>query len=362
MKNKIEQLEIKNFKSLKHVKFKCKRINLFIGKPNVGKSNILEALSLFVAPYGDHNKKLLEDYIRYENLRNLFFDQDRKNQIEVITNFGFASLRFPPDSVSQYDIMIGPDIQLLGLMKEQEGLINLNDTNSVYSQYLANLNKKQLITRPYYNWVTEDGKMNPSVWLDKGYNTPVKKYHFKPLTKHTSRFSLFLSPPFGDNLYTILEGNPKLYAECTHFFNEYKLDLLLDTVNEKLEVQKRVGNRVYKIPYSLAADTLQRYIFYLMAIETNKDSVLIFEEPEAHCFPPYIEQMSQRIIDSETNQFFIATHSPFVLNTILENAKKEDVSIFTASYKNFQTHITPLTDRELENMLNYGYDIFSTLK
>ncbi len=362
MKNRIEQLEIKNFKSLKHVKFNCKRINLFIGKPNVGKSNILEALSLFIAPYGDQSKKLLEDYIRYENLRNLFFDQDRKNQIEVITNLGFASLRFPPDSVSQYDIMIGPDQGLLKIMKEEDRLISIGDPNSVFGQYIREMDIKKLANKPYYNWINEDGKVHPSGTIDNRYNTPIKKYHFKSLAKHTSRFSLFLRPPYGDNLYSILEDNSKLYDECTHFFNEYKLDLLLDTVNEKLEVQKRVGNRVYKIPYSLAADTLQRYIFYLMAIETNKDSILLFEEPEAHCFPPYIQQMSRRIIDSEVNQFFIATHSPFVLNTIIENAKKEDVAVFTASYKGFQTHITHVTDKELSDMLNYGYDIFSRIK
>ena len=43
-----ENIKIENFKSLRHIELNdCKRINIFIGKPNVGKSNILEALSLF---------------------------------------------------------------------------------------------------------------------------------------------------------------------------------------------------------------------------------------------------------------------------------------------------------------------------
>ena len=42
-------IEIKRFKSIKHIVLKeCKRINLLIGKPNVGKSNILEALTAFI--------------------------------------------------------------------------------------------------------------------------------------------------------------------------------------------------------------------------------------------------------------------------------------------------------------------------
>ena len=38
----VKTLEVKNFKSIKHLKLNCKRINIFIGEPNTGKSNILE--------------------------------------------------------------------------------------------------------------------------------------------------------------------------------------------------------------------------------------------------------------------------------------------------------------------------------
>ena len=42
----IEQLSIKNFKSIKDLKIPCKKLNVFIGEPNSGKSNIIEALAL----------------------------------------------------------------------------------------------------------------------------------------------------------------------------------------------------------------------------------------------------------------------------------------------------------------------------
>lgn len=48
----IQNIHIENFKSAKNVELTdCKRINLLIGKPNVGKSNLLEALSLFCLPF-----------------------------------------------------------------------------------------------------------------------------------------------------------------------------------------------------------------------------------------------------------------------------------------------------------------------
>ena len=42
----IPNILIKNFKTIKELQFDCKRLNLFIGDANTGKSNILEAFSL----------------------------------------------------------------------------------------------------------------------------------------------------------------------------------------------------------------------------------------------------------------------------------------------------------------------------
>ncbi len=61
----IKTLEIKNFKSIKHLKLDCKRVNVFIGKPNTGKSNILESVGIFSLPFVNEN---LKDIIRFENM------------------------------------------------------------------------------------------------------------------------------------------------------------------------------------------------------------------------------------------------------------------------------------------------------
>src|SRR5271156_5569623 len=119
MNNQITELEINNFKSIKHIKMDCKRINVIIGRPNVGKSNILEALALYNAPYGDSNKKMLSDYIRYEKLSNLFFDLERKNPITIKSNLGFTILRQMKDSFGNtYEAFMSPDNQLIQKIEE----------------------------------------------------------------------------------------------------------------------------------------------------------------------------------------------------------------------------------------------------
>jgi AAA15 family ATPase/GTPase len=124
---------------------------------------------------------------------------------------------------------------------------------------------------------------------------------------------------------------------------------------------KELGNEIILLPFSSMADTLQRLIFFKTAIASNANSVLLFEEPEAHAFPPYIVHITQDIIKSETNQFFITTHSPFVVNDFLENAI-DDLAIFVVDYKDKQTIVKALTKEQLDEMYEYGIDLFSNLE
>ena len=79
----IDKLSIRNFKSIKELDLDCKRINLFIGEPNTGKSNILEALGL-LSWCGYINTGLIE-YVRFQGLDNLFYDGllDKPIQIKI---------------------------------------------------------------------------------------------------------------------------------------------------------------------------------------------------------------------------------------------------------------------------------------
>lgn len=88
METIINHIHISNFKSLKDVTLdQCRRINLIIGKPNVGKSNLLEAMSLFCLPYLKYTRKRsIQQFIRTENDAELFFDGHVDSPISVKTN------------------------------------------------------------------------------------------------------------------------------------------------------------------------------------------------------------------------------------------------------------------------------------
>ena len=68
--------------------------------------------------------------------------------------------------------------------------------------------------------------------------------------------------------------------------------------------------------------------------------------------------------DENNNQFFIATHSPYVINDFMENLKKDDYSIYTVGYdkETGETLIRRMTDEELHEIYQYGVDLFLNLE
>ena len=127
---------------------------------------------------------------------------------------------------------------------------------------------------------------------------------------------------------------------------------------------KRVSSGIFSIPYELVADTLQRVIFYKTAVLSNKEKVLLFEEPEAHMFPPYISKFTSDVVhDENKNQFFITTHSPFVLNDLMDNLKSDELAIYIVSYKKEtgETLIYRLNEEDMHEAYQFGYDFFMNI-
>jgi AAA15 family ATPase/GTPase len=363
MKNPITTLHIQNFKTIKDLEVKPKRINIIIGKPNVGKSNFLEALSLLGAGYSPIGSKFMSEFIRYNKLEDLFYDKVTSDPIIVETNLGLAYIKHLP--FENFAFVLAPSIKELDKVNIENDFLQKirNDFASKEEKFDSNGHQFPFFIHPYINQKGDIGDKNNYVrWF-----SPVKSYKFKDgIAYNSDRRAMFLFPPHGQNLYTIIDSSKHkrdgVLKEIADFFKEYKLQFAIRQSDTTFEVQKKVKSVVYPFAYELIADTLQRMIFNIAAIESNKESILLFEEPEAHSFPPYIKLFAEKIIKSKSNQFFITTHSPFILNTIIENTPLEQVSVFIATYDKFQTKMKELTKSELEEMLNYGNDIFFSPK
>ena len=299
----------------------CRRINLFIGRPNVGKSNILEALSLFSIPFLSENpSKKLSNLLRIENEVELFYDGNTEKDIVIKTEIGDCYLSYNP----------------------KDGLL-----------------AKVGVFHNFFIVLKIDSKLNTQTVKKSGYfELPVKRYNYNPNIKYKKSHAKYLIPPFGYNLLSIIENYDRLKSDIYKLFREYGLNVAFDKASQSIKIIRTKGNEIFLIPYNSIADTLQRVIFYKSAIESNRDSVLLFEEPEAHSFPPYMTHITQEMIYKKDCQFFVATHSPFILNDLIENSRDE-LAVFVVDYENHETKVRKLSDQELHDVFQNGVDLFT---
>ena len=341
----INTLEINRFKSVKSLTLNCRKINLFIGEPNTGKSNILEALGLLsFLSYGLPSGSNAQDFCRFEGTLDLFCDGVRDEPLEVRCDDVKFSLR---ESSGRFiGLLETSNPQLVGIgtpgvpAPAQPGVLVENQIGDH-----SGIRPFDYLRRPEACKISE-----------------LKFYRFRVRTTFDQHISDFLLPPSGGNLLSVLVANRELRAAASDPFRSRGLRLGLRPQENKIEVIKSLEDDIIiSHPYSLASETFQRLTFYQAAILSNHDSVLVFEEPESHSFPYHTKFLAEQIaLDENGNQYFIATHNPYFLLPVLEKANKEDVAVHIVYYEDYQTKTRELAPEDLAELAEI--DVFTNLE
>ena len=310
---KINNIEISNFKSIDHLEINdCNKINVIIGMPNAGKSNILEALGLY--GFVENNRDLV-DFVRYQYDYELFFKGISNNQISIILN----------------------DKTKLNIINKNH--FNASEFNKIENTYL---------------------KYKLDFLTNEPFLSEIKKYNFDN-TKKQQRQDAVLEFPFGENIGQVISMNNVLRDEVSKYLTFNGLKMVIKAGTFELVLQKDLEDgTVFELPYNMIADTLQRLIFYKAAIMSNQNAVLLFEEPEAHCFEPYILEFTNAVkYDENDNQFFIVTHSDFIIQEFLRDEEsKEKTNIYLVNNVNGETKVKLLDKNKNENVYEFGMNPF----
>ena len=346
-----DRLEIRNFKSVEHVDLDCRRVNVLIGEPNTGKSNILEALGLVSYVGYSDTPATLQEFVRYDEVSNMFYDGDLGRKVEI----ALGGIGEPIGN--EYHMRRWDRLQL-----------QFSD-----GRFDGGIDEVRLVLDQSSEEISSDEHQNYSIWGDyqylnvQQYNSArrfvdyCKFYRFAPMSVFPEKASAFLLPPSGANFMSLLLQDRELRAEVREPFMSRGLRLGLRPQENRIEVLKDFEDIIVSHPYHLASDTFQRLVFYMAALHTNSDSVLVFEEPEAHAFPYYTKYLAERIaLDERGNQYFISTHNPYFLLPILEKTLIDDIAVFITYYEDYRTKIMQLSPDDLPRIMD-EIDVFSNI-
>ncbi|MGC8970359.1 MAG: AAA family ATPase [Conexivisphaera sp.] len=326
----IRELRVRNFKSLRDVSLSCRRINVIIGEPATGKSNLLEVIGVLSWPGRGH----LRDFVRMDDMTDLFYAHDLRNAVSI--------------SAGDLEIRISASGGGYAFESRKAG----NPPSGLRYALNADGTLRQIALQE----IALQGV--PS-------EHEVFKFYRFPASGISGNVQdeRYLLPPDGRNLSTIVLTNGGLREAARSIVMRYGLKLVFVKPDERMEFQMELEEGVVvSFAPRLVSDTILRLIFNLAAVESNRDSVVALEEPEAHTFPYYTKYLAERIaLGGDGNQFFITTHNPYFLMSVLEKARKDEVAVHVARLEGNQTRVRTLGDEEMEEMMDLGADVFFNL-
>ncbi len=334
----IKKLHVENFKSIKNLDIDCSRVNIFIGEPNTGKSNILESVGILSFPYTFD----LKDFVRYSRISNIFYNSDINIPIKVTYTVDVnlkSNLQniTPPNVEVEHNLIIDYSIDNVFEIKAS-GADFLNSTfNSTY--------RKTDGHNIGYSY-SETSNLAPPL---------IRFFRFKKIKFEKSDMYV-LKPPDGSNLMNVIQTNKEIRQFAAELIAPFDFKFRLSTESGNIEFSREYENVIFDFPFELLSDTFIRMIMLFAAIETSQKHVLVLEEPETHVFPFYNEQLAL-LVANNANQFFIATHNPYFLNMVINKTPTNDLKVFKITYKDSQTLANPIDKNTLQKFVINDNDI-----
>lgn len=331
----IHTLEIENFKSIRSMKLKPKRVNVFIGEPNSGKTNILEALSL--QSVAAIEQTFFKKIIRVKQGYELFHNQNTESPIRIDNNLYLSIFETKMNfdgSLSSYNY----EYSLINYYQSQI-------TGNTLSFDLSNIS---------YERSTRFAKKNTQFQEKFDISSNILFYKYNDDIQFSLNYGTYLQPPYGSNLIHLLITNKELRESISSTLKAVNLSLRVVQHTNQIEIIDEVDGVSFVYTFSSLSETIRRQIFYSSILTSCKDNIILLDEPDTHSFPAYVKQFAEEIGINNDNQFFITTHNPYLLGSIIEKTPLKDLNIYVCRKKQGSTDAICLSKKQLDELTAMG--------
>lgn len=361
----VKHVAIKNYKSLRNVKFDPKSLSVLIGPNSSGKSNLLDAFR-FMSEFVRDGQKALQ---RRNGFKSIVWSGDSAQKLSFELHGDFEWER----GTNSFEYFVELSNQPFNASENREYLkftdggqfrtiLEFPDKNGNAALY--GMDSRQLGGYPrstvesvLHNFAARPGENQP-VGFFSDFLRSWEVYDPSPVHMRvpvSAKRDLKLMP-YGENLGTVLHT---IHSEYPSIFRTIEDQLralvpesrnLLSLLTEKANTSPGLEEDQLstKIPATSMSSGTLRFLAFLAAVHSPEAPPLVcFEEPENYIHPRALELLVDILKSaSEKRQVIISTHSPYVLNLI------EPDWVFVFDKKQAETTITEAsTTKELKTLL-----------
>jgi predicted ATPase len=324
----IETLSIERFKSVQSLAIRCARVNVFIGPPDTGKTNLLEALYLG---------------------SRLGWALPLDNSLRLRAELGFDQLFHRQFFDQPIRIFLRPSVDIeIAIAGGQNRMLSVKAAvPRVGSWENSSMSFGTPFPVPAIDWLRFYSYIGSEHWqYSSGFH----------------RGTDAVTPPYGQNLLYIARHNHKVYEFLKEDIVPPNWKLRFDQVQKTFRFLEIRQDEVLDYNLDLLSDSLKRYFFYATIILTSERTTLVFDEPDVYAFPPYPKRLGEMIAADKLNQYFLTTHNPYFLAALAEKTPIEELAIFVCARDDEGgTTATHLNATQVSQIIEQGASVFFNL-
>lgn len=263
----LNEIEIKNFKSIRSEKFELKPLTFFTGSNSIGKSSVLQTILLnaYVNKENQLLKPAVDFLFDYEKIRNYYL-RDKDSRIGFIFDNNKVELMCDADN----------DWRFIG-----------GDSNLIFEENL------------YYLWSNRIGQEDIVKINQKAKFDIDGKYAFS----YFYRTSNFISDKVDEWLKKILDIDLRLYVEPQG-----------DYVNVSF---KNINKTFSTFNVGAGVSYITKILIIALCLKPN--DIFMIENPEIHLHPKAISNLASffaEIVSKNKVQLIVETHSEYFLHKL----------------------------------------------